>query len=265
MVVERDSATWEVPLSAIVVTGAAKGIGRAVAELLASEGHPLVLVDVDETGLAEVVAALEVRTVTVAGSVADPATAEAAARAAAALGGCRGLSHNAGIQRYGTALTTDRETWDEVIAVNLTSAWILSRALLPQIVAAKGALVFMASVQGLATQAGVAAYTTAKHGLIGLAKSIAVDFAADGVRSNAVAPGSVDTPMLRWAVNFAPDPDAVWAEIDAMHPMGRPARAAEVAELVGFLLSDRASFITGEVIRVDGGLLTRIGGSPKKE
>jgi NAD(P)-dependent dehydrogenase (short-subunit alcohol dehydrogenase family) len=252
-------------LPAIVVTGAAKGIGRAVAEILAAEGHPLVLVDVDEAGLAEVAGTIGGRSERVVGSVADPATAEAAARAAAAMGGCRGLSHNAGIQRYGTALSTPRETWDEVIAVNLTSAYVLSHALLPQIVQAKGALVFMASVQGLATQAGVAAYTTAKHGLIGLAKSIAVDFAADGVRSNAVAPGSVDTPMLRWAVNLAPEPDAVWKEIDAMHPMGRPARAAEVADLVAFLLSDRASFITGEVIRIDGGLLTRIGGSPKKE
>jgi NAD(P)-dependent dehydrogenase (short-subunit alcohol dehydrogenase family) len=220
---------------------------------------------VDEAGLAEVAGTIGGRSERVVGSVADPATAEAAARAAAAMGGCRGLSHNAGIQRYGTALSTPRETWDEVIAVNLTSAYVLSHALLPQIVQAKGALVFMASVQGLATQAGVAAYTTAKHGLIGLAKSIAVDFAADGVRSNAVAPGSVDTPMLRWAVNLAPEPDAVWKEIDAMHPMGRPARAAEVADLVAFLLSDRASFITGEVIRIDGGLLTRIGGSPKKE
>jgi NAD(P)-dependent dehydrogenase (short-subunit alcohol dehydrogenase family) len=254
-----------IALSAIVVTGAAKGIGRAVAELLSAEGHPLVLVDVDAEGVAEVAGTLPSPNRTVVGSVAEAGTADAAATAAAALGGCRGLSHNAGIQRYGTALSTPRETWDEVIAVNLTSAYLMSHALLPQIVAARGALVFMSSVQGLATQAGVAAYSTAKHGLNGLAKSIAVDFAADGVRANAIAPGSVDTPMLRWAVNLAADPEAVWAEIDAMHPMGRPARAAEVAAVVSFLLSDRASFITGEVIRVDGGLLSRIGGSPKKE
>lgn len=252
----------------IVVTGAAMGIGAAVAQRLAADGHALVLVDYDQPALAEMAADLTAKGANltqIVGSVADPATATQTAAAAMALGGAKGLSHNAGIQRYGTAISTTVDIWDEVMGVNLRGAYLMAQALLPQLMASQGALVFMASVQGLATQENVAAYTASKHGLIGLAQSIAVDFAKYGVRSNAVAPGSVDTPMLHWAVNLAPDPAAVWDEINAMHPLGRSARASEVAELVAFLLSDRASFITGETIRIDGGLLSRIGGAPRKD
>ncbi|MHA1563733.1 MAG: SDR family NAD(P)-dependent oxidoreductase [Alphaproteobacteria bacterium] len=252
-----------------LVTGAAMGIGRAVAERLAADGYGLVLLDLAEpelSALAEQLTDAGGQVETIIGSVADSAVcATAVSRAQSVFGNLDMLSHNAGIQRYGTVETTDDALWDEVLNVNLRGAYLVARAVMPMLRASHGNIVFMASVQGLASQAGVAAYATAKHGLIGLAKSIAVDYAPYGVRCNAIAPGSVDTPMLRSSVALADDEQAVWQAINEMHPLGRPAEPKEIAAVVAFLASADASFITGEVIRVDGGLLTRLGGSPKQE
>jgi NAD(P)-dependent dehydrogenase (short-subunit alcohol dehydrogenase family) len=253
----------------VLVTGAAKGIGRAVAEQFAGEGAALVLLDVDAAGLESTAAALRdagAKVEAVVGSVALTSNCEAAAeRARSALGGLDVLSHNAGIQRYGTVETTSDELWAEVIGVNLTGAFRISKAVMPMLRESKGSVVHMGSVQGLASQTGVVAYSAAKHGLVGLVHAMAVDGAPHGVRVNGVAPGSVDTPMLRDAVAQADDPDALWQTINDMHPLGRSARPEEVAELVSFLASEKASFITGEIIRIDGGMLARIGGSPRNE
>jgi len=250
-------------MAVYLVTGAASGIGRAVGELALKDGHAVLCLDRDAQ-VTEVFAGQE-RARAMVGDITRPGDCAAAvALAVEAFGRLDGLSHNAGIQRYGSAEDTPDETWNEVIAVNLTGGFNMARAALPEIRKATGALVFTGSVQSHATQGNVAAYTAAKHGLYGLVQSIAVDFAPEGVRANLVAPGSVRTPMLEWAVAQSDDPASVWRVLDGMHPMGRIAEPEEVAGVILFLLSDRASFVTGESVRVDGGLLSIIPGTPRE-
>lgn len=126
-------------------------------------------------------------------------------------------------------------------------------------------IVTVSSVQGLASQRNVCAYTASKHGLIGLTRSMAMDLASAGIRANVVCPGTVQTPMLDWAASLDPDPASVLDACRAMHPVGRIAQPTEIAEAVVFLAHERASFITGSVLTVDGGLLTLIGGTPRTD
>jgi NAD(P)-dependent dehydrogenase (short-subunit alcohol dehydrogenase family) len=250
----------------VFVTGGAMGIGGAVAELLAERGAAVAVVDraaqeaeakAAELSRGGAKAIAIVADVSKAGDV-----AAAVEKTVAAFGGIDVVSNNAGIQRYGTVESTTEPEWDEVIDVNLKSVYLVCHHAIAHLKARRGAIVNMASVQSFATQQGVAAYTTGKAALLGLTRSMALDFAKDGVRANAVAPGSVDTPMLRWAVSLDKNPDALMKAIHAMHPLGRIAKPREVAEAVAFLASPRASFITGATLVVDGGLLLPLPGAP---
>ena len=248
------------------VTGGAMGLGGAVSELLAERGASVAIVD-RAAGEADALAARLVasgrQAIAIVADVSSAANVEAAiAKTVAAFGGIDIVSNNAGIQRYGTVETTTEAAWDEVIDVNLKSVYLVCHHAIAHLKERKGTVVNMASVQSFATQQGVAAYTTGKHALIGLTRSMALDFAADGIRVNAVAPGSVDTPMLRWAVGLDKNPEALMRIIRRMHPLGRIAEPGEIAEAVAFLASPRASFVTGTTLVVDGGLLLPLSGAP---
>jgi len=251
----------------VVVTGGALGIGRAVCELLAEKGAAVSIIDWDEDAgskLSEVINRNGGKAIFHKVNVANNADVLAAVEATAnEFGSIDSLVVSAGIQRYGTAISTTDEQWDEVIGVNLKGAWNAAKACLPNILRRGGSIVNISSVQALASQQNVLAYTVSKHGLIGLTRSMAMDFAKDGVRVNAVCPGTVDTPMLRWAASLDPDPQSVYDACNAMHPIGRIAQPREIAEVVAFLAHESSSFVTGAIWTVDGGLLTQIGGVPK--
>jgi NAD(P)-dependent dehydrogenase (short-subunit alcohol dehydrogenase family) len=243
------------------------GIGRAACELFAERGASVLVIDRDRNAGNEVADAIEAKGGKALFRETDVSRFEdvenAVNEAAETFGSVNALVVSAGIQRYGTALTTDEAEWDEVLGVNLKGAWNAARACLPHILKQGGAIVNVSSVQALASQQNVLAYTVSKHGLIGLTRSMAMDFAKQGVRVNAVCPGTVDTPMLQWAASLVPIPQSVYDACNAMHPLGRIAKPREIAEVAVFLAHESSSFVTGSVWTADGGLLTQIGGVPQ--
>jgi NAD(P)-dependent dehydrogenase (short-subunit alcohol dehydrogenase family) len=249
----------------VLVSGAAMGIGRGVAEVLHAQGKNLVLFDLNADALNATAKELGGNHAVQVGSVTNLSDCEAAvALAVERFGGLGGVSHNAGIQTYGDVVSTTPELWAKTLDTNLTGGFYVAKAAMPELRRNKGAIVLTASVQGMAAQKGALAYVVAKHGLIGLVTGMAMDEAENGVRVLGVAPGSVETPMLRWAINQDPNPAALDEEIDAMHPIGRRGQPREIGEVIAFLLSDKAAFMTGETVRVDGGMLARIPGAPRK-
>lgn len=255
----------ELPGKVTIVTGAAKGIGAAIAHTFARQGAAVVVADRDAVAgqaVADAITTATGRALFVEANVASAHDAEQlVARAIDAFGGLDVLINNAGIQTYGTVETMPEEEWDRTINVNLKSVFLLSKYAIPALRArGGGTIVNMASVQGIASQPAVSAYAASKGGMLAMTRSMALDFAADNIRVNCVCPGSVDTPMLRWAAErfAADDPDGAVREWGTSHALNRVARPEEVAEMVLFLAGPRSSFCTGAAYLVDGGMLAAL-------
>jgi NAD(P)-dependent dehydrogenase (short-subunit alcohol dehydrogenase family) len=253
-----------------LVTGGAKGIGKASGASMLRKGASVVFFDNDCEALEKTAA--ELKSVSeklgyLAGDICRADDGGAAVKLAVdQFGGLDILVNCAGIQTYGDVLTTTEEVWDRTMNINLKGHWLMSKWAVPEMLKrGKGSIVNISSAQGLASQMNVLAYVTSKHAMIGLTRSMAVDLAPRGVRVNCVCPGTVDTPMIRNTINMDPNPQKLEDILNKMHPLGRIARPEEIGEVVAFLASDGASFMTGSIVTVDGGLLVPIAGSPKQD
>ena len=242
-----------------IVTGAAMGIGQACARRFVAGGAKVICADIDdEAGRATVdqLAALGTAEF-IHVDVASTSDVEAMAdRAKQLWGGIDILVNNAARAIGGKVHETSEEDWQEVINTNLTSVWRSIKSCVP-FMQGGGAIVTLSSVQALVGFAGWAAYATAKGGINALTQQAAIDLAPLKIRINAVAPGTIMTPLNEKVFAADPDPEGLKQRWNQAHPIGRFGEADEVAAAVAFLASDEASFITGEILRVDGGLVIR--------
>jgi NAD(P)-dependent dehydrogenase (short-subunit alcohol dehydrogenase family) len=247
----------------VIVTGAAKGIGEGCADVFFKEGATLVLLDIDEVGLEKKKTQYQALGATVHTKkvdVSNYADVESTInQVAEELGEIYALVNCVGIQTYGTAEETSEELWDKTLNVNLKSMFFTAKAVLPHMKKnQRGAIVNISSVQSLASQKGVVAYSTSKGGINALTRALAIDNAEFGIRVNAILPASVDTPMLRSAAELFSGGKSVEQILDSWgkaHPLGRVAKISEVGDLAAFLCSNRASFVTGSSVVIDGGLM----------
>jgi NAD(P)-dependent dehydrogenase (short-subunit alcohol dehydrogenase family) len=242
----------------VVVTGAARGIGAACARRLVADGAAVALWDVDDAAgraLAAELAAAGARTHYCHCDVARKSEVDAALAATlAAFGRVDGLVNNAGIFRAAEFLELAEADWDAVIAVNLKGAFLVGQATARVMAAAgRGAIVNMSSVNGVLTIPTLASYNASKGAIDQLTRVMALSLAARGVRVNAVAPGTIATELSRAAVLTS---DEARVRILSRTPMQRLGEPAEVADVCAYLLSDAASYVTGEIVVVDGGRMT---------
>lgn len=241
-----------------VITGAASGIGRAAALRLAGDGYPICAVDVDDAGLRETVRQVEERGGAADAHVIDLADGPAIEEGFAGIlahGAPAVLVNNAGIGWAATLPGTTDEVWDRTIAVNLTAQFRTCRVVLPAMIAAGGgAIINVSSAAGLVGVGRRAAYCASKAGVIGLTRAITVDHAADGIRCNAICPGTVSSEWIDKILADAADPEATRRQMADRQLDGRMGTPEEVAHGIAFLASPEARFVNGSAFVIDGGL-----------
>jgi NAD(P)-dependent dehydrogenase (short-subunit alcohol dehydrogenase family) len=250
-----------------IVTGGANGIGEAAVMAFARDGYRVAVADIDRQAGERVCQNVRSGSGEAISISTDISRAEGAReivrQTVDAFGGVDVVFNNAGIQppeSYKTAEELDERVWDRVMDVNVKACFLLCKYAIPEMRRrGGGVIVNNASVQGLQSQKLVPAYAASKGAVLSLTRNLALDYAEENIRVVAICPGSVDTPMLRASagMNGPDDVGDVLAQWGRKHPLGRIGRPSEIAEVVVFLASEKASFITGEFVCVDGGLMAR--------
>jgi NAD(P)-dependent dehydrogenase (short-subunit alcohol dehydrogenase family) len=249
-----------------IVTGGAKGIGFGSAQRLLEDGATVVIFDVDEKAIAIALEQFASYGDRFSGMKVDISSDAEVKKAVTDVGNKHGhinyLVNSAGIQTYGIAEDTSEELWDRTFGVNVKAMYLTTKYAVPFMrKVGGGSIVNISSVQALVNQKNVLAYAASKGAVNALTRAIAVDYAAEQIRCNAVLPGCVDTPMIRaTAESFAGERSAeeFLHEWGLTHPIGRMATIHEIGQLVGFLCSEKSSFITGSSYVIDGGMTSQL-------
>jgi NAD(P)-dependent dehydrogenase (short-subunit alcohol dehydrogenase family) len=251
----------------VLITGGALGIGRGIADGFAAEGANVAIADVNreaaEAAATAVTAAGGGRAIATIGDVSDTGdAARMVAETVAAFGRLDVLINNAGIQPmtwYHRIEDLPEDRWDRILGVNLKGIFLMSKHAIPEIrKQGGGAIVNMASVQGLQSMPGVPAYAASKGGVLSLTRNMALDYARENIRVTAICPGTIDSDMVRTSARAeGGDLDENLRRYGAFHPLGRIGHPSDIANAAIFLASEKASFITGEYLCVDGGFMAQ--------